>query len=147
LAVSIRETGAEITADPLPRIVADAGLLTQVFQNLIGNAIKFRTRWGRPHIHVAAERGEEGWIFSVRDDGIGIESRHMQRIFGIFERLHSADEYEGSGVGLAITQRILERHNGRVWVESKCGEGSTFFFLIPGQLDSKTEEAAGDGKS
>ena len=143
LSVAIREGGAEVTCGPLPMIIADTGLLTQVFQNLIGNAIKFRRDDPPPRIHVSAElskdgsgkegSGKEGWVFSVRDNGIGIEDRHRERIFGIFERLHSADQYEGSGVGLAITQRILERHGGRVWVESKIGEGSTFFFLIPMQ--------------
>lgn len=133
LSVAISESKAEVTCDPLPRITADTGLLTQVFQNLIGNAIKFQKKDSHPRIHASAQMTKEGWVFSIRDNGIGIEKRHIGRIFGIFERLHSADQYEGSGVGLAITQRILERHGGRIWVESKMGEGSTFFFLIPAE--------------
>jgi light-regulated signal transduction histidine kinase (bacteriophytochrome) len=142
LEVAIQESGAEITADSLPVLVADAGLLTQVFQNLIGNALKFRRPEVAPRIHVSAREaavGEpsRGWIFSVRDNGIGIQPQHYDRIFRIFERLHGADAYEGSGVGLAITQRIVERHSGRLWVESNPGEGSTFFFSIPARSVSK----------
>jgi PAS domain S-box-containing protein len=147
LAVSIRESGAEITCGSLPLIVADPVLLTQVFQNLIGNAIKFRSPGYRPRIRVSAANSPEGRVFAVRDDGIGIEARHMERIFGIFERLHSADQYEGSGVGLSITRRILERHGGRIWVESKAGEGSTFSFLIPGQIDRVDASRAASGNS
>ena len=136
LEVALEECGAVLTIDPLPMVVADAGLLTQVFQNLIGNGIKFHAPGGSarskaPSIHVSAQPQAEGWMFSVRDDGIGIEPKHFERIFGIFERLHGMDEYDGSGVGLAITQRIVERHGGRVWVESTLGEGATFFFSIP----------------
>jgi PAS domain S-box-containing protein len=147
LAVSIQETGAEVTAGSLPLIVADPVLLTQVFQNLIANAIKFRIKDHAPQIHVAAANTKEGYVFSVRDDGIGIEPRHLERIFGIFERLHSGDQYEGSGVGLAITRRILERHGGRIWVESKPGQGSTFLFLIPAQADAIDAKRATSGKS
>jgi PAS domain S-box-containing protein len=151
LAVSIRESGAEITAGSLPLIVADPVLLTQVFQNLIGNAIKFRGKDRPPRIRVAAENTavnpKDGCVFSVRDDGIGIEPRHLDRIFGIFERLHSTDQYDGSGVGLAITRRILERHGGRIWVESKPGEGSTFRFLIPAQIENVNANRAATGKS
>jgi PAS domain S-box-containing protein len=151
LAVSIRESGAEITTDPLPLIVADPVLLTQVFQNLIGNAIKFRRKDQPPRIHVAAASAaanpNEGIVFSVRDDGIGIQPRHMERIFGIFERLHSGDQYEGSGVGLAITRRILERHGGRIWVESTPGEGSTFHILIPARTENLNASRAATGKS
>ncbi len=151
LAVSIRESSAEITTGPLPRIVADPVLLTQVFQNLIGNAIKFRKPDHPPRIRVAAEhtavKPNDGCVFSVRDDGIGIEPRHMERIFGIFERLHSGDQYEGSGVGLAIVRRILERHGGHIWVESTPGEGSTFRFLIPAKTENLNASRAATGKS
>lgn len=133
LSVAIRESGAEVTCGSLPTIIADTGLLTQAFQNLIGNAIKFRRKDTAPRVHLTAELVKDAWLFSIRDNGIGIEARHLDRIFGIFERLHSSDQYEGSGVGLAITQRIVERHGGRVWVESTMGQGSTFFFLIPTQ--------------
>lgn len=159
LGVAIEESGAEVTAGPLPMIVADPGLLTQVFQNLIGNAIKFRRKDRPAHVHVtahgpvaaqgsaAAQGSKEGHIFSVADDGIGIEARHLERIFGIFERLHTADQYDGSGVGLAITRRILERHGGRIWVESKPGEGSTFFFQIPARPHGVDASQAATGKS
>ena len=147
LAVAIQESRAQVTADALPLIVADPGLLTQVFQNLIGNAIKFRQKGTTPHIHVSAQTLEAGWVFSVHDNGIGIEQRHLERIFGIFERLHGPDQFEGSGVGLAITQRILDRHGGRVWVESKPGEGSTFYFQIPVRSDHISSNAAATGKS
>jgi PAS domain S-box-containing protein len=151
LAVSIRESGAEITTGSLPLIVADPVLLTQVFQNLIGNAIKFRKKDHPPRIHVAAEHtaanANDGWVLSIHDDGIGIQPRHVERIFGIFERLHSGDQYEGSGVGLAITRRILERHGGRIWVESIPGEGSTFRFLIPAKTENLNASRAATGKS
>lgn len=147
LAVAIRESAAEITAGLLPVIVGDAVLLTQVFQNLIGNAIKFRSTDHPPHIRVSAQSSNEGHAFSISDDGIGIEPRHLERIFGIFERLHNADQYEGSGVGLAITRRILERHGGRIWVESKPGEGSIFSFQIPAQPQGVDASRAASGKS
>lgn len=147
LGVAIEESRAAVTAGPLPMIVADPGLLTQVFQNLIGNAIKFRRKDRPAHVHVTAQSSKDGYVFSITDDGIGIESRHLERIFGIFERLHSADQYEGSGVGLAITRRILERHGGRIWVESKPGEGSTFFFQIPAQPHGVDASRAATGKS
>ncbi len=147
LRVAIQESGAEITRDPLPTIVADPRLLTQIFQNLIGNAIKFRQTEQHPHIHVSSEGTPDGYIISVSDDVIGIEARHMERIFGIFERLHSTDQYEGSGVGLAITRRILERHGGRIWVESKPGEGSAFYFLIPNPSGKQSAKPAVSGKS
>ena len=130
LQVAIEQSQAEVTADPLPEIVADPGLLALVFQNLIGNAIKFQKN-GTPRVHVSAQRVPAGWILSVRDNGIGIASQHATRVFRIFERLHSSDVYPGSGVGLAISQRIVERHGGKIWFESALGEGTTFFFSIP----------------
>jgi PAS domain S-box-containing protein len=131
LKAAIDESSAVITTDALPPVVADAGLLTQVFQNLIANAIKFQTRGVQPRIHVSAAPQGSGWVFSVRDNGIGIEPRHAERIFRMFERLHGNDEYPGSGIGLAIAQRIVERHGGRIWVESTPGDGSTFHFSLP----------------
>jgi len=130
LKVAIEQSHAIVTADRLPEIVADASLLTRVFQNLIGNAIKFQKN-KTPRVHVSARREEAAWIFSVRDNGIGIESRNAARAFRIFERLHSADQYPGTGVGLAISQRIVERHGGKIWLESQLGIGTTFFFTIP----------------
>jgi signal transduction histidine kinase len=105
--------------------------LQQLFQNLIGNAIKYCRPDVRPVIDVQARRDNDYWLFSVRDNGIGIESDYKERIFGLFKRLHTGDEYSGTGIGLAICQRIVERYRGRIWVESEPGKGSTFFFSLP----------------
>jgi len=131
LSAAIHERSAVVTWDPLPDIVADPGLLAEVFQNLIANGIKFHTD-GAPRVHVSATQRDSEWVFSVRDNGIGIEPRQSHRIFQLFERLHSYDEFPGTGVGLVIAQKILERHNGRIWFESNPGEGATFYFSIPG---------------
>ncbi len=133
LKTAIDESGAQITADPLPAIVAEPILLTQVFQNLIANAIKFHPQDTSPSVHVSAQRAATEWVFSVQDKGVGIESRHFDRIFRIFERLHTTVEYSGSGIGLAITRKIVERHGGKIWVESQSGTGSTFHFSIPAE--------------
>jgi PAS domain S-box-containing protein len=126
----IEESGARITHDPLPELVGDGKQLAQVFQNLIGNALKFRGG-RRPDIHIGAERQPEAWAFSVRDNGIGFDPAQSERIFELFQRLHSREEYEGTGMGLAICKKIVERHGGRLWVESTPGVGSTFRFTIP----------------
>ena len=134
LATAINESGAMITHDPLPSLMADPTQLAQLFQNLIGNGIKFRG--GRPpEIHVGAQRQDDGWLFSVRDNGIGIEPQYLDRIFVIFQRLHTRAEYPGTGIGLAICKRIVERHGGRISVESEPGKGSAFIFTIPDQSD------------
>ncbi|MES2467796.1 MAG: PAS domain S-box protein [Verrucomicrobiota bacterium] len=134
LSTAIHESGAVITHDPLPALMADPTQLAQLFQNLIGNGIKFRS--GRPpEIHVGAQRQDEGWLFSVRDNGIGIEPQYLDRIFVIFQRLHTRAEYPGTGIGLAICKRIVERHGGRISVESEPGKGSTFFFTLPDKAD------------
>jgi light-regulated signal transduction histidine kinase (bacteriophytochrome) len=130
LEVALEESAAQVTAGPLPEIVADASLLVQVFQNLIGNAIKFRGS-EPPSIHVWAERQESNWVFSIRDNGIGIDPQHSARVFQIFERLHGSDQYPGTGVGLAIAQKIIERHGGSIWFESQVRCGTTFHFSIP----------------
>jgi PAS domain S-box-containing protein len=127
---AISETGAVITHDPLPTVLADDVQLSQVFQNLIGNGIKFRGE-NKPQVHVSAVKNNKEWIFSVKDNGIGIESRHLDRIFMIFQRLHKRSQYGGTGIGLAIVKKVVERHNGRVWVESEFGSGTTFYFTLP----------------
>ena len=127
---SLQETGAHVSHDALPTLDADAGQMVQVLQNLIGNALKFHAEHA-PEIHIGAERRNEGWQFSVRDNGIGIEAQYFQRIFLIFQRLHTRTQYPGTGIGLAICQKIIERHGGAIWVESQPGHGTTFFFTIP----------------
>lgn len=130
LRTRISETGATITHDELPTVMADSTQLMQLFQNLIGNAIKFRSD-KPPEIHLGATRLEDEWLFSVRDNGIGIDPQFSDRIFVIFQRLHTRDEYQGTGMGLAICKKIVECHRGRIWVESQLGEGATFYFTIP----------------
>ncbi|BBD65636.1 multi-sensor signal transduction histidine kinase [Nostoc commune NIES-4072] len=144
LQIAISDSKAIITHDPLPEVMADVTQLIQVFQNLIGNAIKF-CRHQQPQIHIGVAKpngnldGEslnvipsvDEWLFWVRDNGIGLESQYAERIFIIFQRLHGRDKYPGTGIGLAICKKIIERHGGRIWVESKLGEGSTFYFTIP----------------
>ncbi|BCL38690.1 sensor histidine kinase [Nostoc sp. MS1] len=126
----IAETGATITHDPLPTVMAGSTQLMQLFQNLIANAIKFRSHEA-PQIHIGAERLEDEWLFSVKDNGIGIDPQFSDRIFVIFQRLHTRDEYHGTGMGLAICKKIIECHRGRIWVESQLGQGATFYFTIP----------------
>ncbi len=126
---AIAESGARVTHDALPVVLADGGQLAQLFQNLIANAVKFRGPHP-PEIHVSAQRDAGQWRLSVRDNGIGIESGYWERIFLIFQRLHTRQEYPGTGIGLAVCKRIVERHGGRIWVESQAGAGSTFFFTL-----------------
>ena len=126
---AIEEKGAMVTHDDLPTVLADLIQLIQVFQNLIGNALKFCD--GTPRIHVAAERQGEEWVFSVRDNGIGIAPEYGERIFQIFQRLHGRDKYPGTGMGLAICKKVVERHGGRIWVKSQSGQGSSFLFTLP----------------
>jgi light-regulated signal transduction histidine kinase (bacteriophytochrome) len=130
LSVSIAEARVMVTNDDLPVVWADASQLTMVFQNLVANAIKFRGETA-PHIHVSAAQRDREWVFSVKDNGIGIDEKYKDRIFIIFQRLHTREEYPGTGIGLAICMRIIERHGGRIWFESEPGQGATFFFTIP----------------
>jgi light-regulated signal transduction histidine kinase (bacteriophytochrome) len=130
LKVAIEQGGAVVTHDPLPTVMADKLQLIQLFQNLIGNAIKFHVE-EPPRIHVSAELKGNEWVFSVRDNGIGIDPHYAERIFVIFQRLHTREEYPGTGIGLAICKKIVERRGGRIWVESQPGIGSTFCFTIP----------------
>ncbi len=131
LHLEIEETGAAITHDPLPAVVADPVQLRQVFQNLITNAIKFRRPGIRPEIRISAQPLNGMVRFSVSDNGIGIEPEYRDRIFVVFQRLHTMEQYPGTGIGLAIVKRIVERHAGRIWVESEPGKGSTFHFTLP----------------
>jgi PAS domain S-box-containing protein len=130
LGEAIRRERAVVTRDELPAITADATLLGQLLQNLIGNAINFRSR-KRPRVHLSAKQSGNEWVFSVRDNGIGIEPKNLSRIFTVFERLHSSDRYPGTGIGLAVCKRVVEHHRGRIWCESQPGNGSTFYFSIP----------------
>jgi signal transduction histidine kinase len=126
----IKENKAVVTNDPLPVVDADRVQILQVFQNLISNGIKYRSE-RTPKIHVSVESRDSEWVFSVRDNGIGIAPQYAERIFRIFQRLHTRKEYSGTGIGLAVCKKIVERHGGRIWIESEPEEGSTFFFTIP----------------
>ena len=138
LQMSIQESGATVTHDLLPRVMGDSGQLAQLFQNLIGNGIKYRNRRA-PEIHVSCRREGQDWLFAVKDNGIGIDPQYAERIFIIFQRLHTRQEYPGTGIGLAVCKRIVERHGGRIWVESTLGQGSTFWFTIPAVVTVKAE--------
>ena len=137
LKVAIEENEAVVTHDPLPTVMVDNPQWVQLFQNLIGNAIKFRGN-EPPRVHVSASRNGNGWIFSVRDNGIGIAAEYAERIFTIFQRLHNRQDYPGTGIGLAICQKIVERHGGRIWVESVVGKGATFYFTLPRESGLQT---------
>jgi light-regulated signal transduction histidine kinase (bacteriophytochrome) len=121
-----------VTHDPLPDVMADEGQLTQLFQNLVGNGIKYHST-ELPRVHISAARqGGRKWLFSVKDNGLGIDKQYFERIFGMFQRLHKREEFAGTGIGLAICKKIVERHGGHISVESQPGQGSTFRFALTG---------------
>jgi len=128
---AVEQSGATVTHDPLPEVNADDMQLAQLLQNLIGNAIKFRGKDEAPRIHVGVEDAGDEWRFTVADNGIGIEPQYFERIFMVFQRLHTRDEYPGTGIGLAICKKVIDRHDGRIWVESAYGKGSKFYFTLP----------------
>ena len=130
LKIAIEESHAEIIRDELPAVYADNMQLAQLFQNLIGNALKFHGECP-PHIRIGAERNGDKWIFRVADNGIGIDMQYAERVFQMFQRLHERGRYDGSGIGLAIAKKIVERHGGRIWFESKLEKGTTFYFTMP----------------
>jgi PAS domain S-box-containing protein len=131
LAKAIEESGASVTHDPMPTLAVDRGQMVRLFQNLVGNALKYRKIGMPPKVHVSAEQKGLEWVISIRDNGIGFDSKFASVIFEPFKRLHRADEYSGTGVGLAICSRIVRAQRGRIWAESRLGEGSTFFFTLP----------------
>jgi len=130
---TIQNSKAVITHNNLPIVTADKSQLAKVFQNLIANAIKFKKEDEPPRIHVSAFKNDERneYVFNVCDNGIGMDTQYAERIFTIFQRLHTRDEYHGTGIGLSIAKKIIERHGGRMWVESQLGVGSTFYFTLP----------------
>ncbi|MBV8940081.1 MAG: response regulator [Alphaproteobacteria bacterium] len=142
LAAAITETGAEVTNDPLPTVMGDGTQILQLLQNLVDNALKFCK--GAPHVHVGV-RAEGGyWAFSVRDNGIGIAPEYFEKIFTIFRRLHTEQEYTGTGIGLAVCERVVHNHGGRIWVESQPQQGTTFFFTLPASMDEAPSPARKD---
>jgi PAS domain S-box-containing protein len=130
LQLSIAEAGATVTCDNLPTVMADGTQIAQLFQNLLDNALKFRGK-DAARVHVGAVRRDDEWEFSVRDNGMGIEPQFFDRVFGIFQRLHTGSEHPGTGIGLAVCKKIVERHAGRIWIESQPGQGTVFYFTIP----------------
>lgn len=140
LRLVIEESGADMVCDPLPELDADVSQLTQLFQNLIANALKFRGS-DTPRIQIGAQPLGEEWVFHVRDNGIGIAPEYSEKIFLMFQRLHSKKEYPGTGIGLTICKKIIEHHGGRIWVESEQGKGSTFYFSIPTTLNQQGNTA------
>ncbi len=132
LQAAIAESGGQVEADPLPQVAVHTTQLQSLFQNLIGNALKYRRPEVAPVVKITARRQDGLWLFCVADNGIGIEPEFREQIFGLFKRLHTSDEYSGTGIGLAICKRIVERYHGRIWVESEVGEGCRFYFTLPG---------------
>ena len=147
LLASIRETSAEIVTEPLPELDVDPLKMSLVFQNLLSNAIKFRQPGGIPSIQIQAHKERDEWCISVRDSGIGFDPKYAKKIFGAFQRLHGKAEYPGTGIGLAICSRIIDRHGGRIWAEANPGAGATFHFTLPDLSDSMQAEHGSAGAS
>ena len=138
---AIEESGALVTHDPLPPVLADETQLIQLFQNLVGNAIKYQSPGSVPQVHISVARNGEGkWMFAVKDNGLGIDPQYFEKIFGMFQRLHKREEFAGTGIGLAICKKIVERHGGSISVESQPGQGSTFR-LCPGGKRNENHES------
>jgi light-regulated signal transduction histidine kinase (bacteriophytochrome) len=127
---AIEESGTEITYDLLPTVLASESQITRLFQNLISNSIKYRSE-KKPKIHISAKQKDDQWIFSVKDNGMGIDPEFFERVFVVFQRLHTRQEYQGTWMGLALCKKIVELHGGRIWVESELGKGATFYFTLP----------------
>ena len=128
---AIKDSGASVTHDPMPTLSVDRGQMVRLFQNLIGNAVKYRKPGQSSNVHISAEQRGAEWVISIRDNGIGFDPKYASTIFAPFKRLHTAEEYPGTGVGLAICRRIVQAQGGRIWAESVPGEGTTFFFTLP----------------
>jgi PAS domain S-box-containing protein len=137
LQILIKNTGAVVSKGPLPVILANPGNLIQVFQNLIGNALKFISQTSSPEVSISAIPNDLGWLFRVKDNGIGISPNDKDKIFEVFKRLHSREEYPGTGIGLAVCKQIVENLGGKIWVESELGQGSSFFFILPKKPEKK----------
>lgn len=146
LQASVQASGARVEFENLPSIIGDRRLLVQLFQNLIGNGIKFRAQEA-PRVTIKVEDREDDWLVSVADNGIGVDGRFAERIFDMFQRLHTTDEYVGTGIGLALCKRIAERHEGRIWVRSEPGRGSTFFVTISKHLSANLAQTGSDKKA
>jgi light-regulated signal transduction histidine kinase (bacteriophytochrome) len=142
---AIKASGAQVTHDAMPSLAVDRGQMVRLFQNLIGNAVKYQKAGQRPEVHVSAEKEGAEWVISVRDNGIGFDPAEAQKIFDPFKRLHTAAEFPGTGVGLAICRRIVHAQGGRIWAESAPGQGATFRFTLPAnELDIPTHKPIGD---
>jgi light-regulated signal transduction histidine kinase (bacteriophytochrome) len=134
---AIKESGASVTHDPMPTLQVDRGQMVRLFQNLVGNAIKYRKPNEPPKVHISAEQKGSDWVISIRDNGIGFDSKYASTIFEPFKRLHTTEEYPGTGVGLAICRRIVQAQRGRIWAESQLGEGTTFRFTLPAESSQR----------
>jgi light-regulated signal transduction histidine kinase (bacteriophytochrome) len=146
LRLVVQETKAVITNDPLPTVLVDPTQLSQLLQNLLANAIKFQGT-EPPHIHISAKTEEDKWEIDVRDNGIGFDPQFADRIFVIFQRLHGKTEYPGTGIGLSICKKIVQRHGGHIWVESAPGQGSTFHFTLPAAPAEAALTAKGEARA